>query len=207
MLSSDFAPLVEGDAAAPEGFRPLGSAPEVSSDPVPTPDPIAAAVAEARAAAFEEGRAAGLAEARAELAPVAQGFVDAVAAVAAFQQAARERYERELLLVALGVARTVVQRELTERPSLWLDMLRAAIQRTVDRERVVVRVPAALGEFLREHAAEVKVALAEVKEVEIVDDPGLPPSGCILESRFGEIDLGVETQLEQVERTLVRTEE
>ena len=207
MLSSEFAPLVEGDAAPLAGFRPLGQEPEAPPEPVPTPDPIVAAVAEARAAALEEGRAAGLAEARAELAPLAQGFADAVASVAAFQQEARERYEHELLLVALGVARTVVQRELTERPSLWLDMLRAAIQRTVDRERVVVRVPAALGEFLREHAAEVKVALAEVKEVEIVDDPGLPPSGCILESRFGEIDLGVETQLEQVERTLVRTEE
>jgi len=205
MLSSEFEPLAQGEPTAPDEFRPFGSEREAAE--VPAEDPAVAAVDDGREAAFEEGRAAGLAEARAELAPVAQGFVDAVAAVAAFQQAARERYERELLLVALGVARTVVQRELTERPSLWLDMLRAAIQRTVDRERVVVRVPAALGEFLRAHAPELKLALAEVKEIEVVDDPGLPPGGCVLESRFGEIDLGVETQLEHVERTLVRTEE
>ncbi len=206
MPSSEFAPLADGEAPVCEGFRPFGSDDDAPEPPAAV-DPTIAAVDSARSTALEEGRERGLAEARAELAPLAQGFVDAIAAVVAFQQAVRERYERELLLVALGVARTVVQRELTERPELWLDMLRAAIQRTVDRERVVVRVPAALAEFLRAHAPELKLALAEVKDVEVVDDPGLPPGGCILESRFGEVDLGVETQLEQVERTLVRAGE
>jgi flagellar assembly protein FliH len=204
MLSSDFAPLFEGEAPASEGFRPFDSG-AMAAEPVAA-EP-AAVVDDGRAAAFEEGRAVGATEARAELAALGQGFVQGIEALAAFRQTLRERYETELLAVALGVARTVVQRELTERPELWLDMLRVAIRRAVDRERVVVRVPAVLAEFLGAHAAELRAALADVKEVEVVEDPGLPPGGCVLESRFGEVDLGVDTQLAETERALGRAAE
>jgi len=39
-----------------------------------------------------------------------------------------------------------------------------------------------------------------VKDLELVEDPGLPAGGCVIESRCGEVDIGVETQLERCER-------
>jgi len=46
-----------------------------------------------------------------------------------------------------------------------------------------------------------------VKDLELVEDPGLPAGGCVIESRCGEVDIGVETQLERCERALVRATE
>src|SRR5881296_2249186 len=116
-------------------------------------------------------------------------------------------YQRELLELALGVARKVVQQELAERPEIWLGMIRAAVKRAVDRERIVLRVPPPLMAFLRGSLAELRASLEDVKDLELVEDPSLPAGGCVIESRFGEVDIGVETQLERCERALVRATE
>jgi len=116
-------------------------------------------------------------------------------------------YQRELLELALGVARKVVQQELAERPEIWLGMIRAAVKRAVDRERIVLRVPPPLMAFLRGSLAALRASLEDVKDLELVEDPSLPAGGCVIESRFGEVDIGVETQLERSERALGRATE
>src|SRR5947208_16279605 len=83
-------------------------------------------------------------------------------------------YQRELLELALGVARKVVQQELAERPEIWLGMIRAAVRRVVDRERIAVRVPPRLLAFLRDALPELRASLDAVKELDLVEDPSLP---------------------------------
>src|SRR2546427_467462 len=55
--------------------------------------------------------------------------------------------------------------------------------------------------------AEARASLEDVKDLELVEDPSLPAGGCVIESRFGELDIGVETQLERSERALGRATE
>jgi flagellar biosynthesis/type III secretory pathway protein FliH len=131
----------------------------------------------------------------------------ALESLAEFRNDLRTRYERELLLVALGVAKKVVQQELAEHPEIWLTMIRSAVKQAVDRERILVRVPPDLAQYLLSEAPNLRAALDEVKELQIVDDPRLPPLGCIIESRYGEVDIGVETQLGVAERALVGAED
>ena len=90
---------------------------------------------------------------------------------------------------------------------IWLGLIRAAVRRVVDRERITVRVPPRLLAFLRDALPELRASLDAVKELDLVEDPSLPAGGCIIESRFGEVNLGVEAQLEAVERALVRVDE
>ena len=107
--------------------------------------------------------------------------------------------------VELDFARA--RRELAGRPELWLGMIRAAVPRVVDRERIVLRVPPPLMAFLRGSLASLRASLADVKDLELVEDASLPTGGCVIESRSGELDIGVETQLERCERALVRATE
>ncbi|TMA57346.1 MAG: hypothetical protein E6J75_07865 [Deltaproteobacteria bacterium] len=133
---------------------------------------------------------------------MAESLVKSLEELSVFRGQVRERYERELLELALGVARKVVQQELAERPEIWLGLIRGAVRRVVDRERITVRVPPRLLAFLRDALPELRASLDSVKELELVEDPSLPTGGCIIESRFGEVNLGVEAQLETIERTL-----
>jgi flagellar assembly protein FliH len=193
------------DAPAP-AFRPFGvPAPEVEP-PAPVDAPPDEPEEERRRA-FQAGYELGREETRSQLESVGESLVKSLEELAEFRTRLRERYERELLELALGVARKVVQQELAERPQIWLGMIRAAVRRAVDRERIVVRVPAHLHAFLRDSLPELRAALEDVKELQLVEDPGLPAGGCIIESRFGDIDVGVETQLARTERALVRAED
>jgi flagellar assembly protein FliH len=219
MPSSDaFQPLAEPDHGRRPGFRPLGDpvaatpdavAPGTPTETAPAAEPEAEAPAErledhpafaAGVAHAAEGHAAVVAEMQGTLAV-------ALESLAEFRNDLRTRYERELLLLALGVAKKVVQQELAEHPEIWLTMIRSAVKQAVDRERILVRVPPDLAQYLLAEAPNLRAALEEVKELQIVDDPSLPPLGCIIESRYGEVDIGVETQLAVAERALVGAED
>ena len=200
MSSSSFAPLAE---AVPRVFRPFGAPPPAEAAAEPAPAPAPGPSAEEIERAFGAGVERGRAEARAELETIGASFTDSLRELAEFRVRLKERYERELLELALGVARKVVQQELAERPEIWLGMIRAAVKRAVDRERIALRVPPPLMAFLRGSLAALRASLEDVKDLELVEDPSLPAGGCVIESRFGEVDIGVETQLERCERALV----
>jgi flagellar assembly protein FliH len=210
MPSSEFVPLAEEATSPAAAFRLFDpdTSPPLPATAVPLhADAQAPNLAEARAEAaaqeaqriaYEEERAALLAQ----LESVGQSFVASLEEVARFRREITARYERELLELSLGIARKIVQREVAERPELWLGMLRTAVRHAVDRERIVVRVPATVAAFLREQTTSLRAALDGVKEVEVVEDTALADGACILESHFGEVDLGIDTQLEAVARAL-----
>ncbi len=205
----EFTPFGEGGARP--AFRPLGAPPPPETLPPESPPPESPApespLSDNTRGAFQAGYELGREETRSQLESIAESLGKSLEEVADFRARLRERYERELLEVALGVARKVVQRELAERPEIWLGMIRGAVRRAVDRERIVVRAPARLHAFLRTAVPELRAALEDVRDLELVEDPALPEGGCVIESRFGEIDIGVETQLARAERALVAAEE
>jgi flagellar biosynthesis/type III secretory pathway protein FliH len=207
---SEFTPLVDEAPRPCVGFRPLAEPEEPAPPPAAPPAavmacepaPGAAAGSEEARRAFEAGYALGAAEVRGQVEQVAESLEKALEEIAAFRAALAERYGRELLGIALEVARRIVQAELAEHPERWLGMLAAAVRRLVDRERIVVRVPPDLAAYLRASAPELRAALEDVKDVTVVEDAAVGPGGCVVESRFGEVDLGVETQLATAAETL-----
>jgi flagellar assembly protein FliH len=201
-----FVPLGGGAPSQEASFRPLGVAEDTIAPAGNTVEEEPEAVDEIRRA-FKAGYEHAREELERQAETIAESFVKALEEVAAFRGRLRDKYERELLEVALGVARKVVQQELAERPEIWLGMIRAAVRRAVERERIVVRVPAALASFLRERMPQLRASLEEVKELEIVEDPALPATGCVVESRFGDVDLGVDTQIEAARAALLRAGE
>jgi flagellar assembly protein FliH len=204
MSSSDFTPLLPATPAAE--FHLLGET--RPREPVPEPPPpLRREPSEETQQAFQAGYELGREEMRSQVESIGESFVKSLEELAAFRSEMRARYERELLELALGVARKVVRQELAERPEIWLGMIRHAVRRAVDRERIAIRVPQRLMTFLREGLPELRASLEDVKELELVEDPSLAEGGCVIESRFGDIDIGVETQLAAAERALLRSEE
>src|SRR5262245_37814167 len=209
MRSSSFVPLVE-PAATGSAFRPFLAPAQGAAPAPPTPAAESAPADDGNDGtrrAFQAGYELGREELRSQIESIGESFVKSLEALAEFRARRRDRYERELLELALGVAKKVVRQELQARPEIWLGMLRNAVRHTVDRERIVLRVPRELAAFLRASMPDLRSALEDVKEIEVVEDPGLPQGGCVIESRFGEVDIGVETQLEAAEHALVHAED
>ncbi|MCC6764876.1 MAG: hypothetical protein IT293_09455 [Deltaproteobacteria bacterium] len=159
---------------------------------------------QAAEAAYADGFAAGREAATRELVAEGETFARAVMELERFRASLLERYQNELLALALGIARKVVQRELAENPEHWLGMIREAVRHALDREKIRIRVGTVLHKFLVERLPTLRPMLEDVKELELVEDAALTENGCILESRFGDLDLGVDSQIGAIRAALTQ---
>lgn len=189
-----FVPLGGKDRA--DAFRALGtpSSPEpiVEQEPPPAPDPAVAA--------YAAGVADARREAAAEQTALARDVAGVVQTVGGWRRELRTRYTETMVTLALEVARRIVGDALDAQPERWVPIVAGAIRRLVDREQVTVRVPPRLAACLREHAA--ALAGDGGSEVRVVEDATLAAGACRVESRAGDVDCGLETQLAAVAEAL-----
>ena len=102
--------------------------------------------------------------------------------------------EPELVRLALAIARRILRRELTVDPESLLGLVKAGLDKVESSEVHRVRVHP-------EHAS-ILAGLLEgaARRVEIAPDPGLPVGAVIFETTRGSLDMGLETQLKEIER-------
>ena len=159
--------------------------------------------AEAHKEAFEqgleEGRSAGRAEVKAQVDRLAGMFYD----LAKPFDALDAEVERELLTLAMALARQIVRRELKTDPTQIIGIIREAIAALPVATRDV-RV-----HLHPEDAAVVKQHLAPTENERawtIVEDPVMARGGCQVTTNTSRIDARLETRLGSILSELLGTE-
>ena len=105
--------------------------------------------------------------------------------------------EPELVRLSLAIARRILRRELNVDPESLLGLVKAGLERLEAADVHRMRVHP-------EHASILAGLLAgAARSVEIVADPGLPVGAVIFETSRGSLDVGLETQLKEIERGFV----
>ena len=110
------------------------------------------------------------------------------------------RTEREVVELSLAIARRILQREVSLDHELMLAMARVALDRLADVATASIRLhpddyAAALG--ARGSAA------VPSHGVQIVADPGVRRGGCVVQSEFGSVDVGIATQIDELTHALL----
>jgi flagellar assembly protein FliH len=110
--------------------------------------------------------------------------------------------ERQMVQLALAIARRIVQREVTLDPDLLLAMARVALERLGDSAQVTVRL------HPDDYAAARADRVSELtgSNVTIVADARLSRGACRVESDMGLLDIGIDAQLQEVGRALLGAE-
>lgn len=161
--------------------------------------------AQARVAEIEqEARAQGLAQARAqmdeEVAAAAEDWREKLAQTLNELQSLyaliAARSERDLVRLALEIARKVVHREVTTDSDIVLTLARVALERL--HPRAVATVLLHPDDF--EYVNTRRPTLSSNSAVEIVADTAVGRGGCIVQSEHGDIDARVEQQFARLER-------
>ncbi len=142
------------------------------------------------AEATEAGRWEGQARAAAVLARAALG-----------RDRILEQAEREVIALALAVARKALGRELRAGGDAVVDLAATALAEARARREVVLRVSPADAASIR--AAEGKLAAALSRApLEVREDPSVEPGGAVVDTEAGRIDARVETQIEAIARAI-----
>ena len=107
--------------------------------------------------------------------------------------------ERELVHLALAIARRVLQREVTVDPELTAALAHIALERLGGSAPATVRLHpddydvVAAGQF----------APFGGRHVQVQRDTGVARGGCLVESEFGFIDASVDAQLDEIARAVL----
>jgi len=128
--------------------------------------------------------------------PVLANFGSAVQELAGARKQARRDAEESMVKLALAIARRVLRREMSVDPEAILGLVRSGFDRVNAREIHKLRMAPGDAQIVLDNRTDLAIPPA----VEVVSDAGLAPGSAVFETTRGELDLSVQTQLEEIDR-------
>jgi flagellar assembly protein FliH len=187
------APIAVGAPAGP----PLGR---------PQPDIDLAAEAEAaRAAGHEAGFQAGLAAAEQHLAPAVAALRDAAARLNAERERVSVAVEAAAVDLALKIAEQALGAAVAVDQERVVDVVRGALRRLVDRDRVVILVHPDDLETVRGASERLVAELGGIEHCDVQVERRVARGGAIVRTVDGEVDATLATKLARA-RTVLEEE-
>jgi flagellar assembly protein FliH len=152
------------------------------------------------AAAFEKGRQEGQQEAEGkaeqERSLLLERISRAIAEVASLRGRIREDAEKDLVKLALAIARRITHREISMDGEALLGVVRSALARMSPGELTKVSIHPSATDVVRRQLQQMNVP----SSVEVAPDASLQPGDMYLETSGGMLDASIDTQLKEIER-------
>jgi flagellar assembly protein FliH len=148
---------------------------------------------------FAEGQRTAAAAAQQELAGLSKKLAATLDDLMRVRTQMIRHTEKQMVQLALAVARRVVHREVSLDPQVLLTMMRLALERVSDAARVTVRL----------HPADHQSVTAALDgtttsdQVTLAADGRVPRGGCKVETEYGDVDAGVDAQIQEIARALL----
>jgi flagellar assembly protein FliH len=114
-----------------------------------------------------------------------------------------ENLDEPILEFSFALARKIIGREIEREPFIEA-LVKRALQKLSNRERVVVRVHRNDYMRIREIKEELLRKIDGLGYLEVQEDPRVEEGGCIVETVFGNIDARIETQLANLREELLK---
>jgi flagellar assembly protein FliH len=148
-----------------------------------------------------EGEQAGRQQLEEKLAGVNENFAQALLAIGTLRGQLLHEAEEDLLKLSVLIARKVVLKELSCDPGALAGLVHKAVELAADGGEVVVRLNP------EDHAVAVECRefqelLSDNRCIALKADPAIGRAGCLVETVRGNIDGGLDAQLEEILRVL-----
>lgn len=157
---------------------------------------------QAREEGFASGRVEVFAQAADALALLDDGYCVAVKNLEQTRLHLFEQMEEHMLETAVFIAQKIMHIEFDRNDEAFLSIVRNALQMVLNQKNLVLRVSDwEYKRFFAEGASALAVEL-EAREIKVCKDSLLEKSECRLETEYGGISVGIETQLKRLGHAL-----
>ncbi|MDA8233846.1 MAG: FliH/SctL family protein [Clostridia bacterium] len=151
---------------------------------------------------YQEGHQQGSAEAHAEV----EGLKLEARRLVEEAQVEKERIiqssEKEILELALEVARKVIHDEVKATPEVIGRVVKEALGQAADREEITIKVNSDDLDYVLFIQDSLVAGLSGIKKLKVVADPHVTRGGCVIETVCGNVDARIERQLAEIEEAL-----
>jgi flagellar assembly protein FliH len=148
---------------------------------------------------YEQGERAGSEAAAGRLEPLLASLNQMLVELEAVQRRESRHFEKELVDLALAVARKIVGREVSVNPETVAGLLRDGLQRLEHAGSLTFRVNPEDLQRLADLQSRLLAGLADPARVRFEADPAISAGGCFIESEAGDIDARLERRFQVVE--------
>ena len=111
-------------------------------------------------------------------------------------------WERSALQVATAIAARIIRRELKTDPQISLDSIAEALRLAAGSADITLRISPTDYENLGSQIERLAATLCQLSPSQIVADEAISAGGCRIETRFGEVDQQIESQLRRIQEDL-----
>lgn len=151
---------------------------------------------QARAEGRGEGRAEGLLESAGEMRAALGALQEALSSIEALRTEVAETVERDAVDLALALAGKILAGTLQARPEAIVDVVQGALRRVSDRRSLSLLVNPGDLQVILDAIGDERTATG-LELCDLHADQRVAPGGVIVRTHEGEVDAGVETQLER----------
>src|SRR5262245_3178843 len=113
-----------------------------------------------------------------------------------------ERWEQSSLRVATAIAQRIIRRELAQDPQITLDLISDILRLAAGMTEITLHISPTDYENLGTQVARLANTVGQLAASAVVADPKVSPGGCVVRTKFGEIDGQIESQLKRIEEEL-----
>lgn len=152
---------------------------------------------QARADGHAEGRAAGELQARAALQSAASALGEALRALEAMRGELAEAVERDAVELSLALAGKILAGSLQARPELVVEVVQGALRRVSGQRNITVLVNPADLEMVTAAIGDLQSQANGLELCDMQPDQRVHAGSVIVRTAEGEVDAGIETQLER----------
>jgi flagellar assembly protein FliH len=171
----------------------------------PAPDPASPSIdlAQIEKLAFEsgfrQGEKAGQEIAERQVESVMRRYAETVLEVGRLKPTLYSQVEREVVRLALEVAKKVVHREIHADQEIIQTLVRVALGHVAEKSAVTVRLHPVDYNYLLEHRAELS-NVSDGRGIVLLADKSIERGGCLIQTECGDIDARIEEEFREIER-------
>lgn len=148
---------------------------------------------------FRKGEEEGQMAAQENAAPLLTTLKTTLSELDGIRTRIQQQLEREVVELALHVARKVVRHEVSISPDAVLGVVKEAMSHTDDPDKITIRLNPDDLQRLRGAEEHWQGDLENLESIHFEEDPGMECGGCYIQTEYGEIDARLEEQLRRIE--------
>ena len=148
---------------------------------------------------FTKGEKAGLAAAGIKLDETLSILNRAIEEVRKLKESIRASAEKEVVELALAVARKIVGYEVQINRDTVVEITKAALEKVEDRETITVKINPSDYRYLHERTSQMIHLIENTDRLTFVEDPAIDEGGCLIETDCGDVDARIENQFKIIE--------
>ena len=115
----------------------------------------------------------------------------------------RMEWETRSVGMAVEIARRICRRELSAQPEIVLQQIEAALQLASPDDSIELRVHPHDLETMEPAIRALVSRLSSLSRTTVIGDPQIAAGGCVLRTKYGQIDAQIESQLARIEEELL----